>query len=127
MIALDDLSTGKESNISDPKGNKSFRFMNGIILDEDLLSEEMKRVTTVLHEAAIPSIQRLADNPRRTNQENVSGTLEVLIAAKNAGIKKLSLPLPTRFMVGFRSRNKKKDSVQSEQTVRKIRIDGSQP
>ncbi len=91
VIALDNLSLGKEENISELKGNKSFRFIKGDILDADLLSDEMKGVEAVLHEAAIPSVQRSIEDPRRTSKVNIHGTLEVLIAARNAGIKKVVL------------------------------------
>ncbi len=89
VVALDNLSSGKETNISGLEGNKSFKFVKGDILDADLLSEEMNGVDAIFHEAAVPSVQRSIDNPHRTSQVNITGTLEVLIAAKNAGIKKV--------------------------------------
>ena len=91
VIALDDLSLSSERNISDLLGSRHFRFVKGSILDANLLSKEMKGVDAILHEAAIPSVQRSINDPRLTNMVNISGTLEVLIAAKNAGIKKVIL------------------------------------
>jgi UDP-glucose 4-epimerase len=91
VIALDDLSLNNGGNISDLVDNRLFRFVKGSVLDDRLLSEELKGVHAVFHEAAIPSVQRSIENPRRTNEVNVTGTLEVLIAAKNAGIKKVIL------------------------------------
>jgi UDP-glucose 4-epimerase len=80
VIVLDDLSTGDRSNV--PGGA---RFVEGSILDESTLAMLCRQADAVVHLAARPSVPRSVSDPLASNEMNVSGTLKVLIAARDAG------------------------------------------
>ncbi len=86
---LDNLSTGKIENIQHLIDREQIRFIQGSITDLFLLEDLFKGVDYVFHEAAIPSIPRSIDNPAASNEANVTGTLNVLIAARNNKLKKV--------------------------------------
>lgn len=85
VIGIDDFSTGKKKNIED----LDFEFIQGSINDRDLLMKILKRVDHILHQAAIPSVPRSIDDPMRSNIVNIGGTLNLLICAKDSGIKRV--------------------------------------
>lgn len=85
VIGIDDFSTGKMKNIED----LDFEFIQGSINDRDLLMKILKRVDHILHQAAIPSVPRSIDDPMRSNIVNIDGTLNLLICAKDSGIKRV--------------------------------------
>ena len=85
VIGIDDFSTGKKKNIED----LDFEFIQGSINDRDLLMKILKRVDHILHQAAIPSVPRSIDDPMRSNIVNIDGTLNLLICAKDSGIKRV--------------------------------------
>jgi len=85
--ALDDLSTGYLHNIEAFQGK--IEFLQGSVADEELLAEAMRGVDYVLHQAAIPSVPRSVEEPMRSHEANATGTLKVLIAARDAGVKRL--------------------------------------
>jgi UDP-glucose 4-epimerase len=87
VVILDDLSTGKEENIKEFKD--SIKFVKGSVINLELLRELFKGVDCVFHQAAIPSVQRSVEDPVRTNEVNVKGTLNVLIAARDSGVEKV--------------------------------------
>ncbi len=84
---LDDLSSGKESNL------ESFRseieFVKGDIRDAKLVNDTMKGVDIVFHEAALGSVPRSVADPLTTHEVNMTGTLNVLLAAREAGVKRV--------------------------------------
>lgn len=83
---IDNLSTGKKENIT-PLLDK-IEFVEGSITDLDLLKTEFEGYDYVLHQAAIPSVPRSVEDPLTTNEANVTGTLNALIAARDSGIKR---------------------------------------
>ena len=85
VIIIDDLSTGKIENI---KG-LNIRFVEGSITDLNLLKSIFKDVDYVFHQAAIASVQKSIEDPKRTDEVNAKGTLNVLIAARDGGVKKV--------------------------------------
>lgn len=85
--AIDNLSTGKRENL-EPFLSK-IEFIEGDVSDLDLLREAMDGVNYVLHQAAIPSVPRSVKDPLTTNSANVDGTLNVLVAARDAGVKRV--------------------------------------
>jgi len=89
VTVLDDLSTGRAENIAHLEGHPRCRFVQGSILDKDLLKSLFEGVTYVFHEAAIPSVPRSIAAPEATHEANATGTLYVLLAARDAGVKKL--------------------------------------
>jgi UDP-glucose 4-epimerase len=89
VIVIDNLSTGKRENIENCRDNKHFEFFLGSITDVHVLKELFKDVECVFHQAAIASVPRSIENPQATNEANVTGTLNVLIAARDCGVKKV--------------------------------------
>ncbi len=84
---IDNLSTG---NISNLKGILSrIEFIEKDIRDLDAVQEACKDITYVFHQAAIPSVPRSIENPIEFNQSNVDGTLNVLVAARDKGVKRV--------------------------------------
>lgn len=89
VLVLDDLSTGKAKNFQNLNSKENFEFVRGNITDLDSLKRLFHEVDYVFHQAAIPSVQRSVENPAATNETNVTGTLNVLIAARDCGVKKV--------------------------------------
>jgi UDP-glucose 4-epimerase len=93
VIILDDLSTGKLENIRhliDTKGSRnSAEFIRGSITDFALVKNVFRGIDYVFHQAAIPSVLRSIEHPRATHEANITGTLNVLLAAKDNGVKKV--------------------------------------
>lgn len=87
VTVIDNLSTGRIENLDQIKDK--INFIEGSITDIDLLKEAFSGSDTVFHEAAIPSVQRSVDNPIASNEANVEGTLKVLVAARDCGIRKV--------------------------------------
>ncbi|MBN2105770.1 SDR family oxidoreductase [bacterium] len=84
---LDNFSTGKRENIQ-PFLDK-IELIEGDIRSYHIVHEAMKGVDYVLHQAALPSVPRSVQDPVTTNEVNVTGTLHVLDAAKEANVKRL--------------------------------------
>ena len=89
VVVIDDLSTGRKENISDLIDEDTIEFVKGSITDLNLLQETFKNIEYVFHQAALPSVPRSMKDPLTTNQVNINGTLNVLIAAKNTGVQKV--------------------------------------
>ena len=89
VIVVDDLSTGRLENIQDLVDSKSIIFVKGSITDLDLLQKNFKNVDYIFHEAAIPSVPRSIKDPISSNYANINGTLNVLVAARDNGVKKV--------------------------------------
>ena len=83
---LDDLSTGKKKNIE--LFLKDIEFIEGDFTDLDVARTAVKGIEYVLHQGAIPSVPRSIDDPVRTHNANVLGTLNMLIAARDAQVKR---------------------------------------
>ncbi len=86
VIVIDDLSTGNKKNIST---NKKIIFQNTSILDLKNLQKIFKGSDYVFHLAAIPSVGRSLKDPKTTNEANITGTLNVLLAARDNKVKKV--------------------------------------
>jgi UDP-glucose 4-epimerase len=89
IIIIDDLSTGKMKSIAGLTGKENVTFIQGSILDLHLLEDAFKGVDFVFHEAAIPSVPRSIEDPLSTNEVNISGILNVLIAARDSKVRKV--------------------------------------
>nr|QNO55463.1 ADP-L-glycero-D-manno-heptose-6-epimerase [Methanosarcinales archaeon ANME-1 ERB7] len=85
VIIVDDLSTGNDANIR----GFEIEFVKGSVTDLDLLRKIFKGADYVFHQAAIPSVPRSIKDPVSTNEANVTGTLKVLIAARDCSVKKV--------------------------------------
>ena len=89
--ALDDLSTGSRDNLRDAFRHPRFRFVEGSILDTELISAQVEQVDEVFHLAAAVGVKFVLDNPLRSLLTNIRGTEEVLAAADRHGRKKVVL------------------------------------
>lgn len=88
VVALDDLSTGFEANLSAFRTAENFQFVNGSITDLETCKKACQGIDVVLHQAALGSVPRSIENPVRTNEVNVGGFVNMLFAAKECGVKK---------------------------------------
>ena len=82
----DSLITGKRSNLAHIKG---VEFLEGDLGDIDFARKAVDGCDYVLHQAAIPSVPRSVKDPLTSNRANVDGTLNALLAARDAGVKRL--------------------------------------
>jgi UDP-glucose 4-epimerase len=83
---LDNLSTGKRKNIEPFLGQ--IEFIEGDFTDLNTAMKAVKGVDFVLHQGAIPSVPRSIDDPIKTNNANILGTLNMLIASRDEGVKR---------------------------------------
>ncbi len=86
---LDNLMTGQFSNIMEFSDHPKFEFVLGDIRDINVMRDACKDMTIVSHQAALGSVPRSINDPITTNNINITGTLNVFTAAKEAGIKKI--------------------------------------
>jgi UDP-N-acetylglucosamine 4-epimerase len=86
---LDNLSTGLFQNILEFTGHPKFQFINGDVRNIEICEKACEGIDLVSHQAALGSVPRSINDPITTNAVNISGTLNVFTAAKNAGIKKI--------------------------------------
>ncbi len=89
VIILDDLSTGKLENIAELLNNDSAEFVRGSITGLPLLRKQFQGVEYVFHQAALARVPRSIDDPLTTNEVNITGTLNILLAARDNGVKKV--------------------------------------
>ena len=82
----DSLITGKRSNLDHVHG---VEFLEGDLADFDFATRAAAGVDYVLHQAAIPSVPRSVKDPITSNRANVDGTLNVLVAARDAGVRRV--------------------------------------
>lgn len=83
---LDNLSTGRLSNLDGLTGRIDWR--QGDIRDRAAVAQAMDGVRCVLHLAALPSVGRSVKDPVSSNDNNVTGTLNLLVAARDAGVER---------------------------------------
>jgi UDP-glucose 4-epimerase len=84
---IDNLSSGSAANLDEIHSQIDFRQAD--VLDADAVTAACKGVDYVFHEAAIPSVPKSVNDPVGTNGPNLTGTLNVLEAARQAGVKRL--------------------------------------
>ncbi|MFH0768099.1 MAG: SDR family oxidoreductase [Chloroflexota bacterium] len=89
VVILDNLSTGKKENIKLLLKQENVEFHQGSVTDCPLLQKLFRDVDYVFHLAAIPSVTRSIEDPLASYETNVTGTLNVLLAARDNGVKKL--------------------------------------
>jgi len=83
---VDSLITGKRQNIARLSG---VEFIEGDLADLEVAQNAVKGVEYVLHQAAIPSVPRSVQDPITSNRANVDASLNVLVAARDAGVKRV--------------------------------------
>jgi UDP-N-acetylglucosamine 4-epimerase len=94
VIGLDNLSTGRRENLAQvraavgPDRWAKFTWINGDIRDGALCRRAVRGVDYVLHQAALGSVPRSIQEPTQTNDSNVNGFIQLLWAARQAGVKR---------------------------------------
>lgn len=83
---IDNFITGKRENLA---GMEKLEFVEGDLVRAADCAGACKGVDYIFHEAAIPSVPRSVMDPVETNEANVAGTLQLLVAAKEAGVKRI--------------------------------------
>ncbi len=89
VTVLDDLSTGKLENIAHLVNSNRIKFVQGSVTDLPLLQELFRGIDFVFHEAALARVPRSINDPLTCNEVNITGTLKVLLAARDSGVKKV--------------------------------------
>ncbi len=84
---LDDLSTGRRENLAGFADG--VELVVGSVTDDAVLARALEGVTCVMHQAALPSVQRSVIDPVESNRINVEGTVRLLHAAVKAGVKRV--------------------------------------
>lgn len=87
VVVLDDLSSGKEENLADVR-NK-ITLIKGSITDIEVVRKAMHEAEYVLHLAARTSVPKSVKDPIESNKVNIDGTLNVLVAARDAKVKRV--------------------------------------
>ena len=93
VIGLDNFATGHRKNLQlvealvGAEAWKNFRFIEGDIRNLEDCHEAVKDVDYVLHQAALGSVPRSINDPITTNQANIDGFLNMLVASRDAGVK----------------------------------------
>lgn len=88
VTVLDNLETGKKSNIEEFLGSPNFNFIEGDIRDEKVCMNAAKGVELISHQAALGSVPRSIEFPHNTHAVNATGFLNMLHAAKENGVKR---------------------------------------
>lgn len=86
---LDNFSTGSKSNIAPFLSNPNFELITGDIRDAEVCSNAAQGMDYVTHQAALGSVPRSINDPITTNNVNVGGFVNMLVAARDAGVKRM--------------------------------------
>ncbi len=86
---LDNFSTGKRENLDFQEDTEGLQVIEGDIRAPEICRQAVEGVDFVFHEAALPSVQRSVEDPLTSNSVNVEGTLNVLLAARDGGAKRV--------------------------------------
>lgn len=84
---LDNFATGKRENLKE--FNNDVELIEGDIRSFHIVQQAVKGIDVILHQAALPSVPRSIKDPITSNEVNVVGTLNILEAAKDAGVKRV--------------------------------------
>jgi UDP-glucose 4-epimerase len=87
VIGLDNLSTGQLNNLDDVL--PAMRFVEGDLRDTRLVAELCRDVDVVFHQGALASVTKSVDDPLLSHQSNVDGTLSLLLAARQEGVRRV--------------------------------------
>jgi UDP-glucose 4-epimerase len=86
---LDDFSTGKRGHLAFAEGSDRLEIVEGDVTDPAAIREAVRGASVIFHQAAMRSVPRSVDDPLGANQNNVTGTLNVLVAAQRAGVRRV--------------------------------------
>ena len=88
VVCLDNFATGKRENLRKFQNNTNFRLIEGDIRNLDDCRKATQGVNFVLHQAALGSVPRSIKDPITSNDVNVGGFLNMLVASRDAGVKR---------------------------------------
>ena len=88
VVVLDNFATGHRHNISQHADNPNFQLIEGDIRNTADCEKAVAGVDYVLHQAALGSVPRSIKDPQTSNEVNVTGFLNMLVAARDAGVKR---------------------------------------
>lgn len=88
VVCLDSFATGHRHNIEPFFSNPDFTLIEGDIRNLDICNEAVQGVDYVLHQAALGSVPRSINDPITSNEVNVSGFLNMLVASRDANVKR---------------------------------------
>lgn len=88
VYCLDNLSTGRIMNINEFFSNPNFHFINGDIRNLETCKKACENIEIVFHQAALGSVPRSINDPITTNSVNIDGFLNMLVAARDAKVKR---------------------------------------
>lgn len=86
---LDNLMTGNRNNLTEFESNENFEFMYGDITNLEQLRKACEGIEAITHQAALGSVPRSIDDPLSSHNANVNGFLNLLLVAKEKGIKRI--------------------------------------
>jgi nucleoside-diphosphate-sugar epimerase len=87
VTIIDNLATGFQENLEEIQGD--FDFIEGDLNNDSALQKAIEGAEIVFHQAALPSVPRSVDNPQETHAACVNGTFNLLLKARDAGVKRL--------------------------------------
>jgi nucleoside-diphosphate-sugar epimerase len=87
VVVLDDFSTGRRENLA--PWREHIELVEGSLVDADTCARAIRGADYVLHQGALPSVPRSIADPSASHRVNATGTLNVLIAARDAGVKRV--------------------------------------
>lgn len=87
VTGIDNFATGRPENIADIRDQ--FTFLEGSLCELDLAKKACEGVTHILHQASIPSVPRSLADPLASMHSSITSTVTLLLAAKEAGVKRL--------------------------------------
>lgn len=88
VVVLDNFATGHRHNIAQHEDNPNFTLIEGDIRNNEDCQKAVEGVDYVLHQAALGSVPRSIKDPQTSNEVNVTGFLNMLVAARDAGVKR---------------------------------------
>ncbi len=86
---LDDFSTGREENLAHLQNASGFDLIRGDLRNPETCAAASRDIDIVLHQGALGSVPRSVEDPRTSNDVNIGGTLNIFIAARDAGVKRV--------------------------------------
>ena len=89
VIIMDDLSSGRIQNTEHLTKRSNVSFIHGSITELSLLQKAFAGADYIFHQAALASVPLSIDDPLRTNEVNILGTLNVLVTARDCHVKKV--------------------------------------
>ena len=88
VTVLDNFYSGQLTNLKQHKGNRNFHLIEGDVRNFDLVKNVVKDIDAVFNDAAVVSVSRSMEDPLLANEVNVAGTLNLLKACLDSGVKR---------------------------------------